>query len=105
MKMFLTRIGFNSKAVITGDVTQIDLPRHQKSGLRHAIEVLSGVEELSFNFFHSEDVVRHPVVARIVVAYEAWEEEEEKRREDAAKQRKHDAQSYTSQSTPEQSNT
>ena len=53
MKMFLTRIGFNSKAVITGDVTQIDLPRNQKSGLRHAVEVLSDVEELSFNFFHS----------------------------------------------------
>ena len=71
MKMFLTRIGFNSKAVITGDVTQIDLPRNQKSGLRHAVEVLSDVEELSFNFFHSEDVVRHPVVARVVIAYEA----------------------------------
>ncbi len=72
MKMFLTRIGFNSKAVITGDVTQIDLPRNTKSGLRHAIEVLADVEEISFNFFHSEDVVRHPVVARIVNAYEAW---------------------------------
>ncbi len=60
MKMFLTRIGFNSKAVITGDVTQIDLPRNTKSGLRHAIEVLADVEEISFNFFHSEDVVRPP---------------------------------------------
>lgn len=75
MKMFLTRIGFNSKAVITGDITQIDLPRHQKSGLRHAIEVLSQVDEISFNFFNSEDVVRHPVVARIVNAYENWEEQ------------------------------
>lgn len=73
MKMFLTRIGFNSKAVITGDITQVDLPRHQKSGLRHAIEVLSKVDDISFNFFHSEDVVRHPVVARIVNAYEEWE--------------------------------
>lgn len=91
MKMFLTRIGFNSKAVITGDVTQIDLPRNQKSGLRHAIEVLSDVEEISFNFFHSEDVVRHPVVARIVVAYEAWEAEEQKRKDAAAEQRKRDA--------------
>lgn len=71
MKMFLTRIGFNSKAVITGDITQIDLPRSTKSGLRHAIEVLAEVDEISFNFFHSEDVVRHPVVARIVTAYEA----------------------------------
>ncbi|WP_421648887.1 PhoH family protein [Moellerella wisconsensis] len=80
MKMFLTRIGFNSKAVITGDITQIDLPRGNKSGLRHAIEVLSDVDQLSFNFFHSEDVVRHPIVAKIVMAYEAWEEQDQKRR-------------------------
>lgn len=79
MKMFLTRIGFNSKAVITGDVTQIDLPRNQKSGLRHAIEVLSDVQDISFNFFQSEDVVRHPVVARIVNAYEKWETQEQNR--------------------------
>ena len=91
MKMFLTRIGFNSKAVITGDVTQIDLPRNARSGLKHAIEVLSGVKELSFNFFHSEDVVRHPVVARIVVAYEAWEEADQKRRERQAEERKKEA--------------
>ena len=78
MKMFLTLIGFNSKAVITGDITQIDLPRHQKSGLRHAIEVLSEVDDISFNFFKSEDVVRHPVVARIVNAYEKWEQQEHK---------------------------
>lgn len=81
MKMFLTRIGFNSKAVVTGDITQIDLPRGNKSGLRHAIEVLSDVNDLSFNFFHSEDVVRHPVVAKIVIAYEAWETEDQKRRQ------------------------
>lgn len=80
MKMFLTRIGFNSKAVITGDITQIDLPRSTKSGLRHAIEVLAEVDEISFNFFHSEDVVRHPVVARIVNAYEAWEAADQKRK-------------------------
>lgn len=77
MKMFLTRIGFNSTAVITGDITQIDLPRHQKSGLRHAIEVLAEVEEVSFNFFLAEDIVRHPVVARIVKAYEAFERKAE----------------------------
>ncbi|WP_163936964.1 PhoH family protein [Paraferrimonas sp. SM1919] len=70
MKMFLTRIGFNSRAVITGDITQIDLPRHTKSGLRHAVEVLSEVPELSFNFFVAKDVVRHPIVASIVDAYE-----------------------------------
>lgn len=81
MKMFLTRIGFNSKAVITGDITQVDLPRGNKSGLRHAIEVLSDVDELSFNFFHSEDVVRHPVVAKVVIAYEKWEEQDNKRRQ------------------------
>ncbi|MFC3912076.1 PhoH family protein [Pseudaeromonas sharmana] len=80
MKMFLTRIGFNSKAVVTGDITQIDLPRQQKSGLRHAIEVLGQVEGLSFNFFQAGDVVRHPVVARIVQAYEAFDEQQ--RRDD-----------------------
>ncbi|MGL5324748.1 MAG: PhoH family protein, partial [Aeromonas sp.] len=73
MKMFLTRIGFNSKAVVTGDITQVDLPRNAKSGLRHALEVLQGVDGLSFNFFESKDVVRHPVVARIVQAYEAFD--------------------------------
>ena len=71
MKMFLTRLGFGSTAVITGDLTQIDLPRHQKSGLRDAVEVLRGVEGVSFTFFESRDVVRHPLVARIVNAYEA----------------------------------
>lgn len=71
MKMFLTRIGFGSTAVVTGDLTQIDLPKAQKSGLRDAIEVLHGVEGISFNFFTSRDVVRHPLVARIVRAYDA----------------------------------
>ena len=71
MKMFLTRLGFGSTAVITGDLTQIDLPKHQKSGLKDAVEVLRGVEGVSFTFFESRDVVRHPLVARIVNAYEA----------------------------------
>lgn len=78
MKMFLTRIGFNSRAVVTGDITQVDLPRNAKSGLRHAMDVLDGVEGLSFNFFHAEDVVRHPVVARIVRAYEAFDSQQAK---------------------------
>jgi phosphate starvation-inducible PhoH-like protein len=78
MKMFLTRIGFNSKAVITGDITQIDLPRGAKSGLRHAIEVLGDVNDISFNFFNAQDVVRHPVVARIVQAYEDYDAKVEK---------------------------
>jgi phosphate starvation-inducible PhoH-like protein len=73
MKMFLTRIGFGSVAVVTGDVTQVDLPRSTRSGLRHAIEVLRGVEGISFTFFTSRDVVRHPLVAKIVRAYEAFE--------------------------------
>ena len=78
MKMFLTRIGFNSTAVITGDITQIDLPRHQKSGLRHAIEVLGAIEEgVSFNFFLADDIVRHPVVARIVKAYDVFDRKTE----------------------------
>ncbi|MGQ0285739.1 PhoH family protein [Pasteurellaceae bacterium 22721_9_1] len=84
MKMFLTRIGFNSKAVITGDVTQVDLPRSQKSGLKHAIEVLSAVSELSFNYFDSQDIVRHPVVAKVVQAYEKWEAEDEVRKQQLA---------------------
>ncbi len=71
MKMFLTRLGFGSTAVITGDLTQIDLPKHQKSGLKDAVEVLRGVDGVSFTFFESRDVVRHPLVARIVNAYEA----------------------------------
>jgi phosphate starvation-inducible protein PhoH and related proteins len=74
MKMFLTRIGFGSVAVITGDVSQVDLPRHIRSGLRHAVEVLRGVSGISFTFFTSRDVVRHPLVAKIVRAYEAFEQ-------------------------------
>jgi len=77
MKMFLTRIGFNSKAVITGDITQVDLPRGVRSGLRHAIEVLKDVNDIAFNFFSANDVVRHPVVARIVMAYEEHERPKE----------------------------
>jgi phosphate starvation-inducible PhoH-like protein len=73
MKMFLTRIGFGSTAVITGDVTQVDLPRGQPSGLRQAIEILKDVEGISFTFFNARDVVRHALVARIVHAYDAFE--------------------------------
>lgn len=73
MKMFLTRIGFNSKAVITGDITQVDLPRGQRSGLRQAIEILHDVDDISFTFFNATDVVRHPVVQRVVQAYEAFD--------------------------------
>ncbi len=71
MKMFLTRIGFGSTAVVTGDVTQVDLPSARQSGLRHVIEVLRDVEGIGFTFFQSFDVVRHPLVQKIVRAYEA----------------------------------
>lgn len=71
MKMFLTRIGFGSTAVITGDVTQIDLPRDKQSGLRHVLNILQAVEGISFTFFNAKDVVRHPIVARIIDAYSA----------------------------------
>ena len=71
MKMFLTRIGFGAKAVITGDVTQIDLPRHIKSGLKDAREKLADIDGIYFHVFTSEDVVRHPLVQKIVDAYDA----------------------------------
>jgi phosphate starvation-inducible PhoH-like protein len=77
MKMFLTRIGFGSTAVITGDVTQIDLPRGTNSGLKHAMEVLKEVEDIGFTYFNSADVVRHPLVQRIVDAYETYESKHE----------------------------
>ncbi len=73
MKMFLTRIGFGSTAVVTGDVTQTDLPRGQRSGLRQVVEVLKDTDGISFTFFTAKDVVRHPLVARILNAYEAFE--------------------------------
>jgi phosphate starvation-inducible PhoH-like protein len=71
MKMFLTRIGFGSRAVVTGDVTQTDLPAGRQSGLRHVVDVLRGVDGVAFTFFDAQDVVRHPLVQRIVRAYEA----------------------------------
>ena len=73
MKMFLTRIGFGSTAVITGDITQVDLPRGTKSGLAHVIEVLRDVPGISFTHFQPKDVVRHPLVQRIVEAYDRFE--------------------------------
>ena len=76
MKMFLTRIGFGSKAVVTGDITQTDLPGHKQSGLNQAIDVLRGVSGVAFTFFTARDVVRHPLVQRIVQAYETHGEGE-----------------------------
>ncbi len=74
MKMFLTRIGFNSTAIVTGDITQIDLPSTKLSGLRHVIDILNNEKDISFTFFKSKDVVRHPLVARILDAYEKHEQ-------------------------------
>ncbi len=74
MKMFLTRLGFGSTAVITGDVTQVDLPRGQKSGLRQAIEVLGDVDGLSFTLFSARDVVRHSLVQKVVQAYDKFDQ-------------------------------
>lgn len=73
MKMFLTRIGFSSTAVITGDITQIDLPKGRQSGLRQVINMLQGIPGISFTFFQSSDVVRHPVVQKIIEAYEHFQ--------------------------------
>ena len=80
MKMFLTRIGFNSKAVVTGDITQVDLPEGQVSGLREAVEVLGRLEGIAFIYFEPTDVVRHPLVKIIVEAYEDYEARHPRRR-------------------------
>lgn len=75
IKMFLTRVGFGSTAVITGDITQVDLPRGQLSGLRQVMDVLNNVEGITFTRFGKEDVIRHPLVQRIVAAYEIYEQD------------------------------
>lgn len=79
MKMFLTRIGFGSTAVITGDITQVDLPNGHYSGLRHVINVLKDTNGISFTFFDSRDVVRHPLVQKIIEAYEKFEDNHPKK--------------------------
>ncbi len=78
MKMFLTRMGFNSRVVITGDITQIDLPKAQKSGLVEALRILKGIQGIAQQRFLESDVVRHPLVARIIKAYESFEHESER---------------------------
>ncbi|GAB6084844.1 PhoH family protein [Alkaliphilus crotonatoxidans] len=78
MKMFLTRLGFGSKAVVTGDITQVDLPRGKSSGLKHAIDVLKDVEEIGISFLSDKDVVRHALVQRIIKAYEIDENKRSK---------------------------
>ncbi len=88
MKMFLTRLGFGSRAVITGDVTQVDLPRGQQSGLAHALRVLEHVKEIHITRFHSRDVVRHQLVQKIVEAYEGWDSEQQRLSAEARAERK-----------------
>ncbi len=79
MKMFLTRIGFGSRAIITGDITQIDLPGDKKSGLKEAIKVLKNIEDIAFCTLTEKDVVRHPLVGQIIKAYAKYDEEKERR--------------------------
>ncbi|MDD6214991.1 MAG: PhoH family protein [Firmicutes bacterium] len=80
MKMFLTRIGFGSRAVVTGDITQIDLPDGKKSGLKVAQRVLKNIEDIEFSILTEKDVVRHPLVQKIIKAYEKYDTEQEKKR-------------------------
>lgn len=80
MKMFLTRIGFGSRAIVTGDITQIDLPDGKKSGLKEAQKILSGIEDIAFCMFTERDVVRHPLVQKIIKAYDRYDQEVMKRR-------------------------
>ena len=94
MKMFLTRIGFGSTAIVTGDITQIDLPGGRKSGLKHILEVLAKVKGISFTHFNSKDVVRHELVQRIVDAYEKDDEKQDKKKKTE----------YQSSSRPHQAN-
>ena len=90
MKMFLTRIGFGSKAVITGDYTQIDLPRGVQSGLKHAMDVLENIDGIGFTYFAAKDVVRHTLVQRIVEAYDSHEAREEQRKTQTLQDQKRD---------------
>ena len=87
MKMFLTRLGFNSKAVVTGDLTQTDLPKGQKSGLFTAVKILSGIEDIGIHHFTERDVVRHRLVQKIIQAYEKYDREQLRREREAAEKR------------------
>ena len=91
MKMFLTRLGFNSKAVVTGDLTQTDLPSGQKSGLAEAVKILTGIEDIAIHAFSERDVVRHKLVQKIILAYEKYDKERRERamqKDDNKKDRK-----------------
>lgn len=88
MKMFLTRLGFNSKAVVTGDLTQTDLPRGQRSGLAQAVKILGGIDDIAIHYFTERDVVRHRLVQKIILAYEKFEKDQIKNAPPAARYRK-----------------
>jgi phosphate starvation-inducible PhoH-like protein len=81
MKMFLTRLGFNSKAVVTGDITQTDLPAGTRSGLVESMKILRGIEGIAIHEFSERDVVRHKLVQRIILAYEKYEREKKEKNE------------------------
>jgi phosphate starvation-inducible PhoH-like protein len=81
MKMFLTRLGYNSKAVVTGDLTQTDLPSGQKSGLSEAVKILEGIDDIEIHAFTERDVVRHKLVQKIILAYEKFDREKRERAE------------------------
>lgn len=80
MKMFLTRIGYGSHAIVTGDITQIDLPGDKRSGLKEAMKILNGIDDIAFCKFTEKDVVRHPLVQQIIKAYAKYDEEKQKRK-------------------------
>ncbi len=88
MKMFLTRLGFNSKAVVTGDLTQTDLPYGQKSGLFEAVKILSGIEDIAIHNFTEKDVVRHKLVQKIILAYERYDRERQEKQNERRSERK-----------------
>ena len=88
MKMFLTRLGFGSKMVVTGDITQVDLPSGTRSGLRVVQEILDGVDDVNFSMLNSHDVVRHRLVSDIVDAYGRWDDDAGTPRRRAARRRR-----------------
>ncbi len=87
MKMFLTRIGFHSKAVITGDITQIDLPAGKKSGLKDAVRILKNIEDIGINYLTDRDVVRHPLIQKIIRAYDRFDRDQQIKKQDRQEKR------------------
>ena len=87
MKMFLTRLGFNTKAVVTGDITQTDLPFGKKSGLAEAMKILRGIDDIAIHEFNERDVVRHRLVQKIVIAYDKYERENRIKEEEKKEQK------------------